>query len=315
MNPILRFIFQRICVSVATIFVIATTTFVLMKSAPGDPFQDEKGVPAECLIRMRQFYGLDDPLPQQYLRYVRQVFSFDFGPSLKYPTQDVGSIIRSGFKTSFILGFEALLFACPLGIFLGVISALHANRFKDTLCRAFCVLGVSLPSFVLATGLQFFLSIYFPLFPIARLSSFYHTILPATALAIGPACMIARLLRTSILEILSHDFIHTAHAKGLEKNHILLFHILKNSILPILSYLGPLTANILVGSFIVERVFAIPGLGQWFVSSVMNRDYPVIGGLTLFYSIILLTVHTVIDILASRLDPRITLYSNKQFNS
>jgi oligopeptide transport system permease protein len=312
MHPILRFILQRAIVSIATIFMIATVTFILMKSAPGDPFQDEKGIPAECLLNMKHFYGLDDPLPQQYFRYVRSVFSFDFGPSLKYPTQSVNEIIRSGFMTSCILGLEALVLAAPVGILFGVLSALKANRIEDTATRTFSVIGVSLPSFVIASGLQFLLGIYFPLFPIARMSSFYHTILPALSLAIGPACMISRLLRSSILEIINRDFIHTAHAKGLEKNHILTFHILKNAILPILSYLGPLTANILVGSFIVERVFAIPGLGQWFVNGVMTRDYPVIGGLTLFYSIILLGVHTVIDIISAQLDPRIDLYSKKQ---
>ena len=304
------FILKRLGIAIVTILAIASITFLLMKLAPGDPFQDEKGVPAECLLRIRQFYGLEDPLSIQYVRYLQSIFSFDFGPSLKYPDQTVNEIIKTGFPISAILGLEALTLAITAGTFLGTLSAIRHKKIEDNCAMTCAVLGISLPSFVIASSLQFFLAIYFPIFPIARWGSFSHTILPAIALAIGPTCMIMRLLRASILEVLNQQYIHTSYAKGLGRRQILTFHVLKNACLPILSYLGPVTTNVLVGSFIVERIFAIPGLGQWFVTSVLNRDYAVIGGLTLFYSIILLAIHTIIDIFNAKLDPRIELYAH-----
>ena len=304
------FICKRLTIACITLLAIVSLTFILMKLAPGDPFQDEKGVPFECLTRIREFYGLNDPLLTQYVRYLKSIVSFDFGPSLKYPDQTVNEIITSSFPISATLGLEALCLAIPLGTILGLISAIRHKKREDTLSMAFTVLGVSLPSFVLASSLQFFLAIYFPIFPIARWGSFSHTVLPAIALAIGPICMLSRLIRASVLEVFNQQYIYTAYTKGLAKRHIFTFHVLKNATLPILSYLGPVTTNVLVGSFIVERIFAIPGLGQWFVTGVLNRDYAVIGGLTLFYSIILLAIHTIIDICNAKLDPRIELYAD-----
>jgi oligopeptide transport system permease protein len=304
----IRFLVKRCLLSLLTIFAIATATFALMKAVPGDPFQDEKGIPAECIENLRKFYGLDDPLHIQYFRYVKSIFSLDFGPSLKYPAQSVNSIISSSFPISALLGFEALVIALPVGIALGSISAFRHKKLEDGISMAISVLGISVPSFVVASLLQFIFAMYFPIFPIARSGTFMHTVLPALALALGPVCMITRLLRASILEVLSQPYIHTAYAKGLSSSYVLFTHVLRNAFLPILSYLGPVTTNILVGSFIVERVFAIPGLGQWFVNGVLNRDYPVIGGLTLFYSMLLLGIHTLIDIGNQLLDPRIRLY-------
>ncbi|MDB6081428.1 MAG: peptide transporter permease [Chlamydiia bacterium] len=309
MKTLAPFLLRRLLLSLITIFVIATATFILMKAVPGDPFQDDKGIPEECIQNLRRFYGLDDPLHVQYLRYLQSIFTLQFGPSLKYPSQTVNGIIAQGFPVSALLGIEALLIALPCGAILAFIAAMRHRHLQDKLTTVIAVLGISIPSFVLASSLQFFFAIYFPIFPIARFHSFMHTILPAIALAIGPCCMISRLLRASILEVLNQEYIHTAHAKGLGLRQIFTFHVLKNASLPILSYLGPVITNILVGSFIVERIFAVPGLGQWFVTGVMNRDYPVIGGLTLFYSIILLGVHTVIDLINSLLDPRVTLYA------
>jgi len=294
-------------VCAVTILLIATVTFALMKLAPGDPFQDEKGVPAECLAQLRHFYGLDDPLPVQYMRYLKSIFSFQFGPSLKYPSQTVNEIILQSFPISLLLGLEALFVSIPCGMIMGILSSVRHHKIEDSMSSLVAVIGLSVPSFVIASTLQFTFAFYFPLFPVARWGTFSHTVLPALALALGPASMISRLLRASILEIKNQPYIHMARTKGLASPHIFSFHILKNSCLPILSYLGPVATNILVGSFIVERVFAIPGLGQWFVNSVMNRDYPVIGGLTLFYSLLLLGIHTLIDLINSCLDPRINI--------
>lgn len=254
---------------------------------------------------LRSYYGLDDPISVQYMRYIKSVFSFDFGPSLKYPSRSVTDIIIDGFPISALIGFEALFFALPIGMLFGSLAAIYHHKIQDTCIGLGAAIGVSIPSFVMATGLQFLFAIVFPIFPIARWGTSMHTILPALSLSIGPACIIARLLRASTLEVLHKQYIHTAYCKGLSQIRVLRSHVWKNSILPILSYLGPLTTNVLLGSFIVEKVFAIPGLGQWFVNGVLNRDYPVIGGLTLFYSMVLLCNHTVIDFLLTVVDPRI----------
>lgn len=288
--------------------MIATITFVLMHSAPGDPFLEEQNMPSETLEQLRSHYGLNDPLSVQYIRYIQSVFTGNLGESLKYPGQSVNEIIINGFAISALIGLEALIIAIPLGVVLGIVSA-YWSRTKNNMSMLFItVAGVSIPNYVIATALQFLFAIYFPMFPVARSETFLHTVLPSFALAIGPACFIARLLRASILEIQSQPYIHTARIKGLSEYQILFKHILKNATLPILGYLGPVSTNILVGSFIVERVYGIAGLGQWFVNGIMNRDYAVIGGLTLFYSILLIANHTLIDIAYTYLDPRVELH-------
>jgi len=307
MKPFCRLILTRFAIAIVTIFCVATVTFFLMKSIPGDPFQDEKGVPEECLKHLRQYWGLEDPLSVQYLRFVKSIFCFDFGPSLKYPAVTVNDIIHQGFPISALLGLEALLIAIPFGMLLGIISAMNHRKFKDSLFRFISVLGVSTPSFVIATLLQFVFAFYLSLFPVARFGTFWHTVLPSVTLAIGPMAMISRLLRASMLDVFNQQYVFTAYAKGLSSGQIIRVHILKNAILPILSYLGPVTTNVLVGSFVVERVFAIPGLGSWFVMGVLNRDYPVIGGLTCFYSMVLITIHSILDLFHVFLDPRVKI--------
>jgi len=311
MKKVFVFLLRRLLFSLLTIFVIATITFVLMKAAPGDPFMDEQGMPDECLVALRTYYGLEDPLYVQYMRYIGEIFTFNFGPSLKYPSQSVNQIIREGFPVSCTLGVLALCIAIPSGMIIGTVAAIKRNSSFDFASHILCVFGLSIPSFVLAASLQFLFAICFSFFPVARWGSFMHMPLPAFALAVGPMCMIIKLFRASILEVLQQQYIHTAKIKGLSNRRILTIHIWKNAALPIITYLGPVTANILVGSFIVERVFGIPGLGQWFVNGVLNRDYSVIGGLTIFYSIILLGVHTVIDLLYAVLDPRIDIFHSK----
>jgi oligopeptide transport system permease protein len=313
MHIFLKFIFRRIVLGAITIFLISTLTFVLMKSAPGDPFLEEQNMPPEAYLALRKHYGFDDPLPVQYMRYIKSAFSFDLGNSLKYPAQTVNEIITSGFAKSMTIGLEALLIAIPMGIIIGIIGALCNRGLKNFVAIFITILGVSVPSFVIASTLQFLFAIWLPIFPVARWGSFSHSVLPALALACGPTCFIARLLRTSMLEVLSEKYIHTARTKGINCKRILFIHALKNACLPVLSYIGPVTTNVLVGSFVVERVFGIPGLGGWFVTSVINRDYSVIGGLTLFYSIILLGIHTFIDIIIALLDPRISLAKQEEF--
>jgi len=282
-----------------------------MKSIPGDPFQDERGVSSECIEQLKRFYGLNDSLFIQYGRYVKSIFCLDFGPSLKYPAIQVNDIIREGFPISAALGLVALAIALPFGILFGLLAALYHGRGIDSLLRLLAVGGVSVPSFCMASLLQFVFAYELSLLPIARFDSIAHMVLPAVTLAIGPIAIISRLLRASTLDVLGQPYIYTARMKGLQRRHIIPYHVLKNASLPVLSYLGPVIANILVGSFIVERVFAIPGLGQWFVGAVLNRDYPLIGGLTIFYSIVLIISHTIIDLLYTLLDPRVRIYAHE----
>ncbi len=303
-GAITHFLLRRFWVSIITLFAITTATFFLMHLVPGDPFAEQAiTCPPETLKAIRRYYGLEDPLYLQYTRYIIQVFTFDLGPSLKYPAQTVNQIICGGLPISATLGFEALLFAIPCGILFGTISALYSRGYSTAFVTTCTVLGVSIPTFVLASLLQFLFAFHYPIFPVARWGSFMHTVLPALALATGPTCYIARLLRVNMLEVFNKEYIQVARLKGLDERRVVFVHVLKNAVIPILSYLGPVTTNVLVGSFAVERVFGIPGLGLWFVNSVINRDFPVIGGLTLFYSIFLIFNHTAIDLLCALLNP------------
>ena len=286
------------------LFVIITLTFALMKALPGDPFSDEKALPKEIHAALRKHYGLDDPWYQQYSRYVTSILRWDLGPSFRY-NRTVNEIINEGFPVSAMLGMEALLLAICGGVLLGTLSAIHKGRWQDHAVLLFAALCISVPSFLLGSLLQYILGLKWGLFPIARWGSFWHTILPALSLAALPCAFITRLTRVNLIEVLKQDYIKTARAKGMSEGRIIIVHALRNALLPVLTYLGPLTTNILVGSFVVEKIFAIPGLGQWFVNSVLNRDYTVIMGTTVFFSLILMVLVFSVDLAYGWLDPRI----------
>lgn len=303
-REIISFLLRRLCLAIITVFIVASATFILMKSIPGDPFAEEMQTASkESIAALRRHYGLDDPLDEQYIRYLKQICVLQFGPSLKTPSQTVNQIIIGAFPISAAIGLFALAIAIPCGMILGSYAAITKRSWSKWLSFSLTIFGVSLPSFVIASTLQFLFALYFPLFPVARWGTFSHAVLPALSLAIGPCCFIARLLRANILEVLESQYVQTARLKGLSEFRIMTVHVWKNSIIPIVSYLGPVTANILVGSFVVEYVFGIPGLGQWFVNGIINRDYPVVGGLTLFYSILLISINTSIDIFTAFLNP------------
>lgn len=287
------------------LLAIITLTFLLMKILPGDPFNQEQALPKEIHKALRKHYGLDDPWHLQYVNYLKAVATWNLGPSFRYKDQTVNQIIQQGFPISATLGIEAFFLALSTGLLLGTLAALYHRQWQETLILIFSALGISLPSFLLASLLQYYFALKWGWFPIARWGGFIHTILPALALAALPSAFIARLIRTNLIEVLKQDFIRTARTKGLSETRIILAHALPNALLPVVSYLGPLTANILVGSFIVEKIFAIPGLGQWFVNSVLNRDYTMIMGSTVFYSFILLTTLVLVDIAYTILDPRV----------
>lgn len=301
----LNVILRKFLYLILSIFTVMTLTFFLMKWIPGDPFQQEQALPTEIYQALRSHYGLNDSLFVQYIHYIQQLVFFDFGPSLIYKGQSVTKIIIDTFPISAVLGTTALLIAVPSGLLLGMIAAVRQNRWQDSLVASIAVIGVSVPSFVIATLLQYLFAIKLELLPIARWGSFSHIILPALSLAALPTAFIARMTRTKMIEEMKQGYVTTARSKGLSETTVVFSHVLRNILVPVLSYLGPLAASILTGSFIIEKIYGIPGLGYWFVTSVSNRDYPLIMGVTIFYCVILLLITFTVDMLTLYLDPRL----------
>ena len=303
---------KRFFSNILALWMIITITFFLMKAIPGDPFTQEKALPQEILDSLYEHYKLNDPLFVQYGNYLLSIAKWDLGPSFKYKTRTVNDIIKSGFPISITLGLEAALIAVSMGILLGSIAACFRNKWQDYSSMLIAVIGISVPSFILAAFLQYLLSIKLDLFPVARWGSFRQSVLPALSLAALPMAFIARLTRANMVEVLSKDYIKLARSKGLGAKTVIIKHAMRNALLPVVTYLGMITVNILTGSFIIEKIFGIPGLGQWFINSVTNRDYTVIMGLTVFYSIILLTAIFLTDIMYGWIDPRIKLGRQRQ---
>lgn len=295
---------KKALILILSLFCVLTGTFFLMKLIPGDPFLDER-ISEEALRALHAYYGLDQPLWIQYVKYLKGFFTFDFGLSLIYQGRPVSELIARSFPVSALLGLQSLLFAIPSGILLGTWAALKRSGWQDNLAMAISTLGISVPNFVFASLLQYFVGLKLHLLPVARWGGFEHTVLPTLALAALPTAFIARLTRSNMVEVLQQDFVRTALAKGLPLFTIAIRHGLRNALLPVISYLGPVSAQILTGSFVVERIFAIPGLGDWLIHSIHNRDYPVIMGITIFYSTLLMIGTFLADTTYSLLDPRV----------
>lgn len=300
-----NYLVRRFTTLLLALWVIATLTFFLIHAIPGDPLAQEQSLPKEVVNALRRHYHLDQPLWNQYLHYIKSTALGDFGPSYTYKGQSVNEIIARSFPVSALLGAEALLLAMGFGIALGTIAAAKHGGWQEGIANTFALSCMALPSFLLAALLQYLFAARLHLLPVARWESFAHSILPAIALAALPTGFIARLTRSSMIEVMRCDYLKLARAKGLGEAQVMVRHALRNGLLPLLGYLGPLTANILVGSFVIEKIFGIPGLGQWFVNSISNRDYTVIMGLTLFYSALLLGAVFLADLLHCRLDPRV----------
>lgn len=301
----IRYLLKKASILFLSLFIVITLTFILMHSIPGDPFVQDKGVPEEILKALHQHYGLDKPLYVQFGKYLYSLLHLDLGPSFKYQGREVGAIIAQGFPISFLLGLEALCLAIFGGLLLATIASFHQGKLQDYMTMLIAVIGLSVPSFILAAFLQYLLAMRWDLFPVARFTSFSHSILPALSLAALPMAFIARLARANMVEVLNQDFVQTAKAKGVAPLALAMRHIFKNALFPVVSYLGPLCAAVFTGSFAVEKIYAIPGLGQWFVSSITNRDYTMIMGTTIFYSALLLLCTFIVDILYCLLDPRV----------
>ena len=300
-----RFIVRRLVSMLLVLWVVTTLTFALMKAIPGGPFTAEKRLPPEVLVNLEARYRLNDPLLKQYLDYLGNMARFDLGPSFKYEDLTVNDIIREGFPVSAELGVLALLFALAVGVPAGLVSALRQYSTADYISMLWALLGVSIPSFLLATLFIYVFGLRLHVLPAGGWRTPAHVLLPAIALGMYPTGFIARLTRSSMLEVIRQDYVRTARAKGLAEIVVTYRHALKNAIIPVVTYLGPITAAVLTGSFVVERIFAIPGLGRHFVTSIYNRDYTVIMGTTVFYSVFLVGMNLVVDVAYGFLDPRI----------
>lgn len=305
------YIIKRIFNAFIVLWIVITITFFLMHAIPGGPFTAEKSLPPYVLHSIEERYKLNDPLYKQYGDYLCNLVQGDLGPSFKYPGRSVNDIIKDGFPVSFKLGIEAILIAIIIGIPAGILAGVKKDKWQDRAVNFFTTLGVAVPSFVVAALLIYVLSTKLHLLPAAMWNGWRYEIMPALSLSGMPMSFIARLTRSSMLDILSQDYIKTARAKGLSWSKVLIKHALPNSLIPVVTYLGPMTASILTGSFVIETIFAIPGLGQYFVTSIYNRDYTVILGVTIFYSVIVIVLNMVVDLLYPLLDPRIKIGEEK----
>ena len=308
----LNYILKRVGMGIVTIWAIITITFVIMHNIPGDPFAKEGKMTEAVYNNLMAHYNLDKPLGEQYLIYLDNIAHLELGPSITSKTRTVNDYIVDNFPVSAQLGVVAFAFALVIGILLGVVAALKRNSWPDYLCTIIAIVGISIPSFILSTLLIEVFAIKLDLVPTSGWGKPINYVLPAIAMSMMPIAHIARMMRSSMVEVLGQDYIRTAKAKGLSQGKIIRRHALRNSLIPVITVVGTTFANIIVGSFVIENIFRIPGIGRYFVQSITNRDYPVILGTTIFYSVILISVYIIVDILYVVADPRIKLVSKKK---
>jgi len=299
------FLLRRLIICILAMFFIITLTFFMMKALPGGPFSKEKKLPPMVMAKIEEKYRLNDPLFKQYVDYLCRIARMDLGPSFRYPNRTVNDIIKSGFPVSATIGAAAVFFALVFGTIAGLIAGLRPFNAADRILILVSAIGFSVPSFVMAGILQHFLSFRLGILPAALWGSPQHAVMPVIVLSILPLAVISRLIRTQVIEVMQQDYIILAKAKGLSFGRILLFHIMPNILPPVITYLGPLIAAIFTGSFVVEHVFAIPGLGKFFVTSIYNRDYTLIMGITIFYSGFLMAMNLLVDLVYALLNPQV----------
>jgi len=302
---IVKFILSRAFTGLFVVLVVVTITFFLLRMLPGGPFDEEKELPDQIRQNIEAKYNLDQPSWKQYLLYLKGLSKGDFGPSYKYIDRSVNDIIRETLPVSIELGIIGLFLSIALGSIAGIVSAIKPRGFFDFFAVSTATALVSVPSFVIGAVLLYFFSVRFRIFPAALWGSPSHVVLPALTLAAGPAAYLARLIRASMLETSDALYIRTARAKGLSNFMVITKHILRNALIPVVTVMGPITAFLITGSFVVEHIFAIPGIGRFFVLAVSNRDYPLVMGITIIYTIILVLANLTVDILYVYLDPRI----------
>lgn len=305
----MRYVIKKVSSSIITLLVIITLTFILIHSIPGSPFDTGKRLPDAIAQNLNYKYQLDAPLGEQYVSYLKGLLKGDLGSSIKHENKTVNSIIADGFPISALLGMVSMLVAISCGIMLGCLSAIFRNKCLDIGIALFTTLGISIPGFVLAGLLVQLFAVKLQWFPPALWQGPESMILPVISLSVLPMAIIARLIKTSLCDVLGQNYIQTAKAKGLPYSKVVFKHGLRNSLFPVVSYLGPAVAAIVTGSFIIESIFSIPGMGKWFVTSVINRDYTVVVGLTIFYSTLLICINIAVDIAYAILDPRVKVWN------
>ncbi|MFC5699762.1 ABC transporter permease [Cohnella faecalis] len=304
----LKYTLRRLLYMLITLWLIVTITFFLMKLLPGNPFGENSGkLPPASIQILKEQYGLDKPVWQQYLKYVGNVAQGDLGVAYQFPNRPVVQVIKQSFPASAELGLISLVFAVIVGLFLGTFAALKHNKFGDYSAMFIALVGVSIPSFVIGPLLSYFVGNKWGLLPPGLWTGPEHRILPALALSLGTIAILARMMRASMLDVASQDYIKTAKSKGIATGRVVFTHMVRNAILPVVTIMGPIAVNLVTGTLVVEKIFAVPGLGSQFVSSITSSDYTMIMGLTIFYAAILIVVMFLTDIAYGLIDPRIRL--------
>lgn len=300
---------KRIAGAIPTLLILITISFFLIRVAPGGPFDTEKNLPGEIQKNLEEKYHLDEPLYQQYFRYLGDIVQGDFGPSFQYKDYTVTELIAKGFPVSLTIGGFALLFALIMGVTLGTIAAVRQNSWVDYLLMSTAMTGISIPNFVVAPLLILFFAVYRNWFPAGGWGDgqWNYLVLPVLALSLRYIAYIARLMRGSMIEILQSDYIRTAKAKGLSTFQTVFKHALKPALMPVVSYLGPAAAGIITGSVVIEKIFGVPGLGRYFVQGALNRDYTLVMGVIIFIGVLIVVFNLIVDILYAYLDPKIRL--------
>jgi oligopeptide transport system permease protein len=308
----LRYTLKRLVNAVIVLFIITTATWFLMQLLPGSPIQNFEKLPPDQRAQVQKQYHLDDPLPIQYAAYMTGLLRGDLGDSYLYGGRSVTSIIMERLPVSLFLGTQAIIVGLVVGLFLGIVSALKQNSIWDSGAAFLAVLGVSVPDFVLAPLAQYWLGLKLGIFPIAFFESWWHSVLPSLVLSTIIAAVIATFTRTEMLEVLGQDYVTLAKAKGLSRLAVVLRHVLRNSMIPLVTIMLPLTAALVTGTLIVETVFSIPGLGEQFVRSIFEKDFPIIMGTTILYSVFFVGSYLLQDILYGIIDPRIRVGGHRE---
>jgi len=304
---VIALILKRILLAIPVLLVVASLTFVLVRIVPGGPFDADKNLPPEIIANLNAKYHLDKPVPEQYFLYLGRLAQGDLGVSYKYVNRTVNDILSDAFPVSLQLGTISLSLAVLVGVPLGAIAAVCRGRKEDVIAMFLSTLGISVPGFVIGATLIFVFAIELRVLPVGLWESPWHVVLPAVTLAFSPAAYLARLTRASVLEIVEKDWVRTARSKGLSQWSTVTKHILRNSLIPVVTVLGPLTAIVITGSFVVEYIYAIPGMGRFFITAVMNRDYDLILGTTLVFAVLLIIANTFVDVAYQILDPRMRI--------
>ena len=301
-----RYLVKRIGYMLVTLFVIVTITFFLMQLLPGTPFTNPEKLTEQQMTILNAKYGLDQPVGIQYIRYLGNLVQGDLGYSFQHEGRTVSSMISDRIGPSAFIGLQALVFGAIIGLVLGIISALKHNSIFDYGSVAIAVIGMSIPSFVFAALLQYYVGVKLEWLPVALWEGYSSTILPSFALSVTVTATVARFIRSEMLEVLGQDYVITARAKGMTENQVIIKHVIRNALIPVVTMLGPLAVSIMTGTLVIEKIFSVPGLGEQFTLSILVLDYSVIMGITIFYSALFIFVVFLVDIIYGFLDPRIT---------